>query len=477
MILSLFKKTDEVIFMTIKSTVMVPHPPLIVPQVGRGEEKKIQKTIGAYGEAMRSVAAAKPDRVIVLSPHATAYSDYFHISPGSGASGSFAQFGAPGAAFDIKYDKEFADALSSAARREGFPAGTQGERDRKLDHATMVPLYFLEQAMPLSDTKFVRIGLSGLSPAEHYKLGQLIKETDGKLGGTTAIIASGDLSHRLLADGPYGFNEEGPKYDARIMDVMGRGAFGELFDFPEELCEEAGECGQRSFIIMAGALDGDGVAAKKLSYEGPFGVGYGVCEFTPGAPDEGRRFLDQYEKKDAARLAEARANEDPYVKLARASLESFVKTGHKISVPEGLPEELAHGRAGAFVSLKKDGRLRGCIGTTGPTKPTLAEEIIANAISASTQDPRFDAVRPDELAKLDCSVDVLGPTELIDSPAQLDVKKYGVIVTRGYKRGLLLPNLDGVGTVEQQIDIAKQKAGIRPDESVSLERFEVVRHF
>lgn len=463
--------------MSVSYAVMVPHPPLIIPQVGRGEEKRIQKTIDAYDEAMREAAAARPDRVVILSPHAAAYSDYFHISPGAGADGSFAQFGAPDTCFRINYDRDFVKVLSEAARLEGLPAGTQGERDRKLDHASMVPLYFLGRAMDLSKTKFVRIGLSGLPPQEHYRLGQLIKETAEKLGGSTVVIASGDLSHRLLAEGPYGFNEEGPKYDARIMDVMGSGAFGELFDFTEESCEEAGECGQRSFLIMAGALDGTAVEARELSYEGPFGVGYGVCTFRPGASDASRRFLDEYEKKESARLTEARKNEDPYVRLARASFESFVKTGKKINVPDGLPEELAHGRAGAFVSLKKDGRLRGCIGTTGPTKATLAEEIIANAVSASTQDPRFDPVRPDELDKLVCTVDVLGPTEPIDSPSQLDVKKYGVIVTRGYRRGLLLPNLEGVTSVEQQIEISKQKAAIRPDESVSLERFEVVRHF
>ena len=463
--------------MSILSAVMVPHPPLIVPQVGRGEEKKIWKTTEAYGKAMRQTAAVRPDRVIIISPHATAYSDYFHISPGLGASGSFAQFGAPGTSFSVKYDKEFVTALCSAARKTGLPAGTQGARDSALDHATMVPLWFLSQAMNLRDTKFVRIGLSGLPPQEHYKLGMAIKSTAEKLGGSTAVIASGDLSHRLLAEGPYGFNEDGPKYDARIMDVMGRGAFGELFGFSDELCEEAGECGQRSFLIMAGALDGTSVTARKLSYEGPFGVGYGVCVFSPGAPDEKRHFLYEYEKHETERFAAARKHEDPYVSLARASLEAFVRTGREINVPAGLPAELTERRAGAFVSLKKFGRLRGCIGTTGPTKPTLAEEIICNAISASTQDPRFNPVSPDELDKLDCTVDVLGPTEQINSAAQLDVKKYGVIVTNGFKRGLLLPNLEGVDTIEQQIGIAKQKAGIRPNEPVSLERFEVVRHF
>ena len=152
--------------------------------------------------------------------------------------------------------------------------------------------------------------------------------------------------------------------------------------------------------------------------------------------------------------------------------------GRKIGVPEDLPDEMYKTQAGVFVSLKEEGRLRGCIGTIAPVQKNVAEEIVANAISASTKDPRFHPVQPDELDKLVYSVDVLGTPEAITSPDELDVRRYGVIVTKGRKRGLLLPNLDGVDTVEDQIIIAKQKAGIFTyDDDVQLERFEVVRHF
>lgn len=456
---------------------MVPHPPIIVPAVGRGEERKIEKTTEAFRRASAFIAEKKPDRVIIISPHATAYADYMHISPGERATGSLAQFGAPEASFSVNYDKAFTEALSAACAQAGLSAGTQGERESRLDHATLVPLYFLSEAMKSSDAKFVRIGLSGLSLQEHYRLGMLIKETAEKAGGTTVIIASGDLSHRLREDGPYGFNPEGPKYDAAIMKAMGSGSFGELFDFTEESCEEAGECGHRSFVIMAGAFDGEKVKSELLSYEGPFGVGYGVCTFTPEGADDSRHFLEQYEEKEASRVKALRRAEDPFVKLARASMNSFIREGKVLPLPEGLPAELTERRAGVFVSLKKDGRLRGCIGTTAPTQPSVAYEIIRNAISASTEDPRFDAVRPEELEKLTCTVDVLGPAEPVASADELDVKRYGVIVSKGNRRGLLLPDLAGVDTPKQQIDIARQKAGIRPEEKVNLERFEVVRHF
>ena len=168
---------------------------------------------------------------------------------------------------------------------------------------------------------------------------------------------------------------------------------------------------------------------------------------------------------------------DPYVELARLSVETYVKTGRPAKLPADVPDELLRHRAGAFVSLHEHGDLRGCIGTIAATKPNVAEEILANGISACSRDPRFDPVRPDELDFLEYSVDVLGDAEPISSPAQLDVKRYGVIVTKGWKRGLLLPNLDGVDTVAYQLEIAKRKAGIHPDDDdVDLERFEVVRH-
>lgn len=168
---------------------------------------------------------------------------------------------------------------------------------------------------------------------------------------------------------------------------------------------------------------------------------------------------------------------DPHVALARLSVETYVNTGHPATLPDDVPSDLLNQRAGAFVSLHAHGQLRGCIGTISATCDNVAEEIIQNGISACSRDPRFNPVRPDELDYLEYSVDVLGDAEPIDSPDELDPKRYGVIVTKGWARGLLLPNLDGVDTVEQQVAIAKQKAGIPVrDERVSLERFEVVRH-
>ena len=212
-------------------------------------------------------------------------------------------------------------------------------------------------------------------------------------------------------------------------------------------------------------------------------VGYGVCTYhtrtteEEASAEENRNFLEQFEAREKERIRAQQEREDAYVKLARHTIETYLRTGKRPSVPEGLPEELYSRRAGAFVSLKEDGKLRGCIGTIQAAQNSLAEEIICNAVSACSEDPRFPPVEQWEAGRLTISVDVLGDTERISSPGELDVERYGVIVTKGSRRGLLLPNLEGVDTVEQQIAIAKQKAGIQEQEAVELERFEVVRHY
>ena len=461
--------------MSVVGAIMVPHPPIILPEVGRGEEKKIAASDSAYRKAAAFAAGFRPDTVVLSSPHSVMYADYFHISPGKSARGDMGQFRAPQLRFQVNYDDEFTAALSDLAEENGFPAGTLGERKPALDHGTMIPLYYLDQVY--SGYRLVRIGLSGLPMADHYRLGQMIRETAEKLDRRVVFIGSGDLSHKLKEDGPYGFAAEGPAYDERIMDVMGRAAFDELLDFDENFCEKAAECGHRSFCMLAGALDGRRLETERLSHEGTFGVGYGICTYRVMNDDPERQLLKKWETRRMQALDEQRQKEDPWVKLARAEVEAWVCGHRRIEPPVDLPEEMFSERAGVFVSLHREGRLRGCIGTIGPVQDCVAEEIIENAISASSRDPRFSPVRKEELEDLEISVDVLAPPERIQSTDELDVRRYGVIVTKGRKRGLLLPNLDGVDTVEEQVSIAKRKAGLSENEKgCELERFEVVRH-
>jgi AmmeMemoRadiSam system protein A len=164
-----------------------------------------------------------------------------------------------------------------------------------------------------------------------------------------------------------------------------------------------------------------------------------------------------------------------FTELARQSIEAYVREGKTIDLPKPLPPELSE-KAGVFVCVKKHGELRGCIGTYLPACDSIGTEIIMNAISAASRDPRFSPVREEELEDLTYSVDVLSCPERVDDISLLDPKKYGIIVMSGYRRGLLLPDLEGVDTVEEQLRIAKMKAGISPEEVVEIYRFEVKRY-
>lgn len=460
--------------MSILLAAAVPHPPIILPEIGKGQEWEIRKTSAAYAEIARRVREKKAETIVIVSPHATSYADYFHISPGAKARGDFARFGAKQVEVTAFYDEEFVKALELAAKRAGVPAGTRGEREKALDHGTMIPLTFLaERELPC---RIVRIGLSGLDAAAHYRLGKCIKKVAEELDRDTVLIASGDLSHKLLESGPYGYAPEGPVFDEQATRAMAQGDFLKLLSFDPVLCESAAECGLGSLRILAGALDKQAVESELLSYEGPFGVGYAVACFTPLGADENRAFDLRFQQTERERMSAVRENEDAYVRLARAMVESFANTGEAAPLPEDLPEEMKANRAGVFVSLKIRGKLRGCIGTISAEQGNIAQEIRQNAVSACSRDPRFDPVAADELPWIQYSVDVLGPAERVDSADRLDPKRYGVIVTSGYHKGLLLPNLEGVDTVAEQLFIAKRKAGIPESERCRMERFEVVRH-
>ena len=329
--------------------------------MGHGREQEIQATAAACRTAAKQAAAWKPEVLIVASPHAVMYADYFHISPGSGASGDLSVFGAPQTRLEVRYDAELRQELIRLAEASGIRAGILGEKDPGLDHGTFLPLYFLREAGV--DCPILRVGLSGFSPLEHYRLGRCIAQAADTLGRRAVFVASGDLSHKLRADGPYGYAPEGPVFDRRVTQTMESGDFLQFLTMDAGLCGQAAECGLRSFQMMAGALDGLAVSPALLSYEGPFGVGYGVAVFAVTGQDESRRFAKRCEELEQARLAERRAAEDPWVRLARLSLEIYVRTGRQLErLPDGLPDDMTERAAGAFVSLHVHGQLRGWVG-------------------------------------------------------------------------------------------------------------------
>ncbi|MGI6084320.1 MAG: AmmeMemoRadiSam system protein A [Acetivibrionales bacterium] len=453
---------------------IVPHPPIIIPEIGKGEESAVSSTIKAYHEVGKQIRDLAPDVIILTSPHGPAYSDYIHISPGSELKGSFKNFGAPGIAMELNSETDLIDNIIQTARTYSIEAGKDGSDGDALDHGTLVPLYFITQYY--NDFTLIRISIAGLSLEQLYTFGYSIQKAVLAYGKKVVLVGSGDLSHRLTKDGPYGFAPEGPVFDKYLVDTIKSADFKKLINIDGNLSYKAGECGLRSFAIIAGALNGYNVKSSILSYESPFGVGYLVASLSPGSHDLSRDLFSFFENMHKSDIEATRKAEDPYVALARLSLEYYIKRGKILDVPDYIPTEMTEQNKGVFVSIKKHGQLRGCIGTIAPVTNSIAEEIIQNAVSAGTRDPRFNPVKEFELKYLVYSVDILEKPEPVRSIDELDVLRYGVIVTSGYKRGLLLPNLESVDTPLQQVEIALSKAGIAKGERFSMERFEVVRH-
>jgi AmmeMemoRadiSam system protein A len=466
---------------TIKKAFISPHPPIVVPEVGRGEEAKAGATVSALVRAAEEIGRLKPSTIIVTTPHGPVFKDFIHINIKETLAGDLRRFGAAGVKLKYENDLQLASDIARLSNDQGIPCGGLDKPimakygiSEELDHGVMVPLYYINKVY--NDFKLVHISVTGFPFKELYRFGSCIAKAVEQSEGDAVFLASGDLSHKLAPDGPYGFNDCGPEFDGRLVEYLRVPDPEGLMGFDDGFLEEAGECGLRSFIMMFGALDGLRLVSEVYSYEGPFGVGYAVAEFTPEGKADGETLLDKLDRQDIEKLSEMRNNEDPYTALARRTLEMYVTSGIVIDVPDVLPAEMENRRAGVFVSIKKHGRLRGCIGTIVPTRENIAAEIISNAINAGTSDPRFDPVQEDELDSLVYSVDVLGEAEPISSIDELDVKRYGVIVRAGRRSGLLLPDLEGVDTPLEQVTIALQKAGIMPDEKYLLERFEVIRH-
>jgi len=461
--------------MSVIKAYTLPHPPLAVPAVGRGKEsKEIRDTLNAMDSVAQEIARIAPETIIYITPHSTVYSDYFHISAGAAASGDLGRFGAPEVEFNINYDTELIDEISRVAEQNAVAAGTLGEKDTKLDHGFTVPMWFINNHY--KDYRAIRVSQSGMASAEHYLMGQIIAKSAAQIGRKTVVIASSDLSHRLKEDAPYSFAPEGAQFDSLITESLEKADFLSLLRIPGKIRERAGECGYNSLVMLAGIFDKQDVEAKLLSYEGPFGVGYAVASFSSLGKNEDRNILEKYIDDILSETENRKNSEDEYQKLARESLELAIRNDEIMPIPNGLPSSMLSDRAGTFVSIHKNGQLRGCIGTIAPTTKCIASEIIQNAVSAGLSDERFSPVAVEELPFLVYKVDVLSAPEPILSVEELDVTRYGVIVSCGNRRGLLLPNLDGIDTVEEQVAIARRKGGISEGEKVKLQRFEVIRH-
>jgi len=316
------------------------------------------------------------------------------------------------------------------------------------EHSIEVQIPFLQYFK--RDIKLVPIVIAYATGAIYKEMGREIAQAIKELNKEVVIIASSDMTH-------YEPQEAAHRKDSQAIEAILNLNEDELLRRVEEL--DISMCGYAPTASLISA-------AKELGATGAELVRYQTSGDTTG---------DYSAVVGYAGIIIKRVEIHPLVRLAKEAVETYVTEGKVVSPPEELTPEMRE-RAGVFVSLHKFDELRGCIGTFEPQRQNVAEEIIVNAISSATRDPRFPPVTDSELEDLTYSVDVLTPPEPIESQEQLDPKKYGVIVECGFRKGLLLPDLEGVDTVDYQIDICRQKAGIAPDEPIKLYRFEVKRY-
>ncbi|BBB91412.1 MAG TPA: AmmeMemoRadiSam system protein A [Methylomusa anaerophila] len=448
---------------------LMPHPPIMIPEVGKHELTKIKKTVEAATKVSETLKEANPQTIVIITPHGPVFNDAVTVSVHPRLRGSFTNFGVPDVVLGFETDSLLMKHIIRSCQRLGVnlleltdDAAKNYRISLQLDHGALVPLYYLTRAGFKGQIVHLTMGM--LPYEEMYTFGKAVQTAINSTDKRVAVIASGDLSHRLIPGAPAGFSPKGAEFDRLVIEALKNVDVKALLNLDQDLVEEAGQCGLRPIFFLLGVMGGLDVAVDTVSYEGPFGVGYGIVSFKING-----------KRKEEENATGTMGTESAPVTLAKASLKYYLENKRLMQPPQAIAPVLA-GQAGAFVSFKKDGELRGCIGTFAPTQPTIAEEIIRNAVSAGTEDPRFWPIELDELPELDVSVDILSEPEPVTSFDLLDPKKYGVIVRKGRQSGLLLPDLEGVDTVQDQVSIARRKAGIRPDEQIELYRFTVTRY-
>ena len=419
---------------------LTAHPPILLPEVGGAESQRVQATAHAMQELDAILMAAPATLAIVISPHSPSSMTSLPVRRATRVGGDLARFRAPQVRIEADVDLDLASKLVADGQRAGF-ALTWAE-DSELDHGVVVPLHLLPRTMKSKHCVF--LGVSGWPLQRFLAFGGWLQQWLQHRGAI--LIASGDLSHRLTPDAPYGFRPEGPVFDRLVIDALRGHDWQRIEGVDPDLVEEAGECGLRPLAILLGAARAAGLTSQVLSYEGPFGVGYPVVAFT-GA----RVALDIQD-------------------LGRRAIETYLRSHQLIEPPDRIPMEWRAPSA-AFVTLRKNGAMRGCVGSTRPTEATAAHELIRYAIASAVRDPRFHPVRLDEVPLLSIRVQLLDPAEPLTDITRIDPKTDGIIVRSGDRQALLLPGIEEIVTPEQQLRAACQKAGIDRHAALQVERF------
>lgn len=444
--------------MSISCALLMCHAPIVLPEIARERARECENTTRAMREAARTLVEHEPDAVVLISPHTPRHRLHWGICRDATLHGSFTRFGHGELSYEFIGARAQAETLERCARERAL--GVQPVSGRELDHGALVPLHFLREAGYRGPVLLVALPYPGGDSEREF--GRAVRAAAAQRGESWPVLASGDMSHRLSADAPAGYDPAGREFDASFVRELERRDLRSAVSLPRGLLERAAEDAVQSTAVAASAVDYESRGARVFHYEGPFGVGY--CE----------ALLYSARARETADLGtRTRSHEPPQalVELALEAIESELD-GRPLEITE-LASPWDQARA-VFVTLRSpDGELRGCIGRTEPLTRSLAAEVVDCAIAAATRDPRMQPVTRAELADLEVEVSVLSPPEPVHDRTTLDPQRYGVVVRLGARRGVLLPGIETVDSVERQLAIARSKAGIGADEPYQIERFRV----
>jgi len=439
--------------MSIPCAALMCHAPIVIPALAGSRGQACSKTTGAMRQVATDVLAHGPEVIVVVSPHAPRAAQSWAVVHDAEIAGTFSRFGRADLGLTLEGAPHAAEALSRVAQQYGL--SVEAARGDDLDHGALVPLMFLAEAGFLGRVLVVSLPYPGTDQEERF--GHIIAQAAAVCGERWAIIASGDMSHRLTADAPAGFHPRAKDFDLTFVRNLRHKDLRRATNVDAKLQALVAEDVVQSTRVAAAAVDYVATGLTVYSYEGPFGVGY--CE--------AMLFSERAQGKDADPDA-------PPLRLVDIAHDAIVHAlaGTHYLVPElPAPWDAPHA---VFVTLRSpEGELRGCIGRTEPIFGSLALEVADCAVAAATRDHRMPSVETRELTRLGIEISVLEPPEPIESASQLDPKRFGVVVSQGERRGVLLPEVEGVDTVDDQLRIAMRKGEISAHAPYRLQRFRV----
>jgi len=436
--------------MSISCAVLMCHAPIVVPSIGGLRESDCADTTRAMREAARALVAHEPQLIVLVSPHAPRHEQSWGLVTASELRGSFARFGSPGVNLRMRGSAQAAQAIAQAAR--GYGLSTRELPGDALDHGTLVPLFFVQEAGYRGPVVVVAPPLPGMQTEVLF--GEVLREAALSLNERWAVLASGDMSHRLTLDAPLGYDPRALHFDETFVEYVRAGDLRSAIGIDPGLAATAAEDVIQSTAVAAGAIAFRARGLKVFSYESPFGVGY----------FEALLYSDRAEIKHRTPPASL-------IDVAREAIACELR-GQPYIPPQF--EAPWHDARAVFVTLRNEtGEVRGCVGRTEPIQSSLADEVADCATAAATRDYRMAPVELEELDGLTIEICILDDPEPVESHAQLDPHRYGIIVTRGLRRGVLLPNVAGVDTVAEQLRRALHKGGISAKEPYRVERFTV----